>query len=146
MQRLHTNNSRGKTQATHKRRGVVTVEFAMTAPILFILVLGGWEFSRINMVRNTADNAAYEGARVAMLPGSTATKAINTAQKALDAVGVNGATISVTPTNIQSDTEQVKVKIRIPYKKNSYGVMRFFKSGEMVKECTLSRELVYESI
>ena len=135
-----------KSQATNgrpDRRGVVTVEFALSAPILFIIVLSGWEFSRINMIRNTADNAAYEGARVGMLPGSTAERAKETAKKALNAVGVNDATVTVDPPVIASDTNVVKVSISVPFASNSYGMVRFFASGNLEKHCTLSREIVF---
>ncbi len=48
------------------RRGATTVEFAITVPILFAVVFTAFEFSRMNVIRHTAVNAAYEG-RVAVL-------------------------------------------------------------------------------
>ena len=45
------------------RRGAAAVEFAMTVPILFMLLFAALELGRMNMIRQTANNAAYEAAR-----------------------------------------------------------------------------------
>ena len=47
------------------RRGATTVEFAIVAPVFFLFLLASIEFSRLNIIRHTADNAAYEAARIA---------------------------------------------------------------------------------
>ena len=52
------------------RRGATTVEFAMTAPVLFLFLFAAMEFSRYNMVSQTATNAAFEGARQCIVPGA----------------------------------------------------------------------------
>jgi Flp pilus assembly protein TadG len=50
------------------RKGVAAVEFALVAPIFFLLVFGLIEFGRIMMVQQSLTNAAREGNRVAILP------------------------------------------------------------------------------
>jgi Flp pilus assembly protein TadG len=49
------------------RRGVAAVEFAVCAPLLFLLLLGLWEIGRITEVGNVMWNSAREGARDASL-------------------------------------------------------------------------------
>ncbi len=56
-----------------QRKGVTAVEFAFVAPIIFALFIGAIEITRLNFIRNSAANAAYEGARKAVTPGSTPT-------------------------------------------------------------------------
>ena len=56
-----------------KRTGATTVEFAITVPILFSLLFTAFEFSRMNVIRQTAVNAAYEGARRGIVPGASET-------------------------------------------------------------------------
>jgi Flp pilus assembly protein TadG len=50
------------------RSGVAAVEFALVAPIFFLLVFGLIEFGRMMMVQQSLTNAAREGSRVAILP------------------------------------------------------------------------------
>lgn len=49
------------------RSGVAAVEFALVAPIFFLLVFGLIEFGRMMMVQQALTNAAREGTRVAIL-------------------------------------------------------------------------------
>ncbi len=82
------------------RRGATAVEFAIVAPIFFLLLLSSFEFSRLNVIRHTADNAAYEAARNAMVPGATAAEAIATANSILRVVGTRGARVTINPTTL----------------------------------------------
>jgi len=43
----------------NRRCGVAAVEFALTAPILFLFLFAALELGRMNMIRQTANNAAY---------------------------------------------------------------------------------------
>lgn len=55
-------------QRIHKmRRGAATVEMAMVAPFIILLVFGSIEFARMMMVRQAMTNAAREGCRHACL-------------------------------------------------------------------------------
>jgi Flp pilus assembly protein TadG len=51
----------------NNRRGVAAVEFAIVAPVFFLLVLGMIEVGRMIMVKQIITNAAREGARYAVL-------------------------------------------------------------------------------
>ena len=46
-----------------RRRGALTVEFAIVAPLIFLLFLGGLELTALNFARQTLGNASYEAAR-----------------------------------------------------------------------------------
>jgi Flp pilus assembly protein TadG len=54
------------------RRGASAVEFALVAPVLFLLVFGIIEFGRMIMVQQVVINASREGARAAIIEGVTA--------------------------------------------------------------------------
>ena len=124
-----------------RRRGAATVEAALVLPILFLLIFAGWEFARINVIRNTMDNAAYSGARASMLPGTNNTKIEAAVDEVLDAVGIAGGTVAVSPSTITSTTDMVTVDVTVPVVGNSLGVAKFFTSGNLTASCTLSREL-----
>ena len=53
------------------RWGASAVEFAMVAPTFIFVMAVCAEFSRMSILRNTAQNACYEAARLAMTEGAT---------------------------------------------------------------------------
>jgi Flp pilus assembly protein TadG len=56
------------------RRGAAMVEMAIVLPIFVLVSLGVVEFGRALMVANMVTNSAREGARMAVLDGSTNTE------------------------------------------------------------------------
>ena len=100
--------------SSRQRRGAATVEFALTAPILFALVLGAVEFSRANMLVHTASIAATEAARRSIIPGATASEVRLKALDELEMVGIVDATVSLDPPEIVDDTTQVHVDLTVP--------------------------------
>jgi Flp pilus assembly protein TadG len=53
------------------RHGAAIVEFAVVAPVLFLLIFGMIEYGRMVMVQQVLTNASREGARQAVLDGAT---------------------------------------------------------------------------
>jgi Flp pilus assembly protein TadG len=53
------------------RRGAAVVEFALVAPLFFMLIFGIVEFGQAFMVSQLLNSAAREGTRVAIASGST---------------------------------------------------------------------------
>src|SRR3977135_2124330 len=122
-------NTRARNNASRRcpqgRRGAVAVEFAITAPIFFLFLLAAFEFGWLNVMRHTADNAAYEAARTAIVPGGTAAEGLGTAPALLNVVGARGATINITPTDITNSTTAVTVAVDLPMSSNGLIVPRF---------------------
>lgn len=130
------------TKQPSARHGTTTVEFALTAPILFLLVLGAVEFSRANVIRHTAVVAATEAARKSIVRGATAQDCIDTAYRELSAVGVMTASVDIDPPEILFDTEQVSVIVEIPLdSSNGFILPGFIKGKKISKAVTLQREL-----
>lgn len=123
------------------RTGAVLVEFAFTCPILFLLLFASIEFMRVNTIINSMENAAYEGARRAIVPGATADQARAEAQSILDAIGVRDATIDVQPAQIDLNTPEVTVLIDVPASPNSFVASSYFVGKTFSKSCTLTREV-----
>src|SRR6185312_14304075 len=115
----------GRHRRRDARTGAVAVEFAITAPIFFLFLLAAFEFGWLNVMRHTADNAAYEAARAAMVPGATAADATAKANTLLNIVGARGAQVSITPANITNSTTEVTVAVDLPMNKNGLIVPRF---------------------
>jgi Flp pilus assembly protein TadG len=122
------------------RCGAAAVEFALAAPIFFLFLLAAFEFGWLNVIRHTADNAAYEAARTAMVPGATAAEARRKATGLLRIVGARGAKVNITPSVLTPETEQVTVEIDIPMNRNALITPRFAKNGTLHSESTLRTE------
>lgn len=122
------------------RRGAAAVEFAITAPVFFLFLLAAFEFGWLNVMRHTADNAAYEAARAAMVPGASAADATAKATSLLKIVGARGATISITPATLTTSTKDVTVAIDLPMNKNGLITPRFTSKTTLHSESTLRTE------
>gem|GEM_PF-611441 len=77
------------------RQGAAAVEFALVAPLFFLMVFGMIEFGRMIMVQQVITNASREGARVAVLDGKTSADAKQIVTNYLSSAGISGATIAV---------------------------------------------------
>ena len=125
------------------RRGSISVELAVTAPILFVVFFASVEFSRLNVIKNSLENAAYEGCRVGILPGATGAKCQDAAREILNIVGTSDAIISVTPTTIQVDTPQVTVDVSLTLKTiHGFIFTQFIVGRQLQASCTLQREIM----
>ncbi len=76
-----------------KRRGAAVIEFAIMAPVFFLLVFGMIEFGRMVMVQQIITNASREGARVAVLDGTTAQNVKDKVNNYLAGAKISGATV-----------------------------------------------------
>jgi Flp pilus assembly protein TadG len=132
MSTLATRNPKLET----RRTGAAAVEFAIVAPIFFMLVLATLEFGRLNIIRHTADQAAYEAARFAMVPGATAAEARSKAESMLKIVGARDSKITVVgPTD-----DKVTVTVDVPLNKNGWVAPKFTKNKTIRATSTLKTE------
>jgi Flp pilus assembly protein TadG len=126
--------------AQRNRRGAAAVEFAITAPIFFLFLLAAFEFGWMNVLRHTADNAAYEAARAAMVPGATAADATTKANSILKIVRARNAKVTITPSVITTSTKSVTVDVDIPMSSNALVLPRFTSKTVLHSESTLRTE------
>jgi Flp pilus assembly protein TadG len=78
-------------------RGVAAVEFAIVAPIFFMLVIGIIEVGRAIMVQQVLINASRVGARRAAMLSSTEAEVLSAVTEFTSGVGVSSVTATVTP-------------------------------------------------
>ncbi len=113
------------SRAIARRRGAVTVEFAVSLSVLLLIVFAGFEIARLNMVRHAVGNASYDAARHAMVPGATAAEAQQCALKVLSDLGVSGAAVVITPTPLNDQAPLITVTVTVPMAANSWIVPLF---------------------
>lgn len=122
------------------RTGAVLVEFAICAPVLFMVFFASLEFSRVNMIRQSVENAVYEGSRRGIVPGATADDCRASAQEVLDCIFASDAQIDVSPSEIDDETDEITVSVTVPVNSNSWVVPLFFDNMSVSGSMTLRRE------
>jgi Flp pilus assembly protein TadG len=130
----------GRRLRRGSRRGATATEFAFALPIFILFLMASFEFGWLNVLRHTADNAAYEAARHAMVPGATAAEAKAKATSILNVVGARGAVVTVNPATITTTTDDVTVSIDIPMKSNALVVPKFTGTKTLHSEAKLRTE------
>jgi Flp pilus assembly protein TadG len=79
------------------RRGAAVTEFAIVAPVLFLMVIGFLEFGRALMVQQVLINASRVGARQAITTGATLNEVQTAVQDYTSGVAVPGVAVTVSP-------------------------------------------------
>ncbi len=109
------------------RLGAATVELALCLPILLTTALGMIEVSNVVFVQARMQAAAYESVRLATRPttsestAATGVQVTTYCEALLAQLGVNGATITLTPASLTALPPQtmVTVSISAPWSQNS---------------------------
>ena len=122
------------------RRGAAAIELALVFPLFFGFMYACFEYGRYMMLYNTANNAAYEAARVAMSHGATAQQGEDAADSMLAIFGVTGTSVNIHPSTITNETEEVRVRIRIPWTSANSYLPPLFADDDITAECTLACE------
>lgn len=129
-----------------KRRAAAAVEFAVVAPLFFLLVFGMIEFGRMIMVQQIITNASREGARIAVLDGTTSNEVTGAVENYLTGAGLSGGSVTIDPNepNLAGYGEPVAVTVRIPFSQVSWLPSPMFVGGdtELSASTVMRRETV----
>ncbi|MGQ9576918.1 MAG: TadE/TadG family type IV pilus assembly protein [Thermoguttaceae bacterium] len=117
------------------------MEFAVVAPLFFLLVFGMIEFGRMVMVQQIITNAAREGARIGVLDGATTSDVTTAVTNYLQNASVQGATVSVTPSPPSSAGygEPVTVTVSVSFNQVSWLPAPMFLGGRTLSATTVMR-------
>ena len=99
-----------------------TVEFVLVFPVLMTFFGAMIVFAQANLLRYTAQYAAYEGARSAIVPGATSEQVLETTKQTLAVVDVRDAEIMVRPAVITEDVSEVQVSVSVPMGPNLWWI------------------------
>lgn len=116
------------------RRGAAAVECAVIAPLLLLIAFGTIEACSMIFLRQSLEIAAYEGARVAIVPGMTDKSVTATCQTIANVRGVRGATVTINPTNISGQPYGtfINVMVTAPCASNAFFPPWFY-AGRIVQ-------------
>lgn len=96
MHKLRSKIDSSRRRWRGRRRGAAAVEFAVVAPILFLLTLATVEFGRAMLVQQVMTNASRAGAREASLPNATESSVITATTDYTETAGIDSTTVMVT--------------------------------------------------
>lgn len=128
--------------AVNGRRGAAVVEFAVVAPLFFLLIFGIIEYGRMVMVQQVITNAAREGARQGIIPGSSSSQVKTTVTNYLTGTSIGGSTTSVSPDPAAATYGQgITVTVTVPFSSVSWLPSPFFLGNSVLKaSCTMRSE------
>jgi Flp pilus assembly protein TadG len=123
------------------------VEFAIVAPVLFMMVLAVFEFGRTFMVMGLLTEGARVGCRRAIIEGTSSQQISDAVTTYLSTLGINGDTVSVI-VNDQPGVEaanrpaydEMTVQVTVPVRTVSWVPNPFFTSGTLAGQFTMRRE------
>lgn len=123
------------------RRGAAVVEFAIIAPVFFLLVMGMIEYGRMVMVQQVLTNASREGCRMGVLDGTTAADVTTMINSYMTAARINGATVTMNPNPPSSAGygQSVTVTVSVPFNQVSWLPSPMYLGGQTLSASTVMR-------
>lgn len=123
------------------RKGATAVEFAISVPILFLVTWGCVEMTRYNLVKNVANQSAFEAARIGVKPGATAQEVEDEARAQMRFV-CDDCDVVVTPSVITSNTNFITVDIQVDIRNQGLLIARYFDDPILQASFTIRRDNV----
>jgi len=117
------------------------VEFALVAPLFFLLVFGMIEFGRLVMVQQILTNASREGARMGVLDGASASDVTSAVNTYLSNSTITGATVTIDPADPNSAGygAPITVSVTIPFDQVSWMPSPMFLQGRVMQASAVMR-------
>lgn len=139
MQSLPARRSVARKQTL--RRGVAAVEFAIVAPVFFLLVIGIIEIGRAMMVQQVLINASRVGARRAVTLSSSEQAVIDAVTEYAEGVGIAGVDIDVSPNPATAAAgDAITVIVDIDYSDVSWLPAPWFMGGKQLGASSVMRK------
>lgn len=128
-----------------KRLGVAAVEFAIVAPLFFMLILGFIELGRAFMVQQILTNASRVGARQAITLNGTESDVVSVTESYMSGMGITGVTVSVIPSPASAQAgDAMTVTVEIPFGDVSWLPSPEFLAGKTLTASSVMRKEGFE--
>jgi Flp pilus assembly protein TadG len=142
---MRSRSRRSGTGNKSLRRGAAVTEFAIVAPVFFLMVIGFIEFGRALMVKQVLVNASRVGARMASTTGSTSSGVQTAVTNYTTGVAVPGVTATVTPDPATAAAgTTITVTASVPFSTVSWMKSPWFLSGKTLTASSQMRKEGYE--
>src|SRR5262249_27734009 len=101
------------SSSTRGRRAATTVEFAVIAPIYFMLILAIIEFGRTIMIIHLLNNAARVGCRTGIIEVTDTATIVNATNNYLESINIRSGTTTVRVNGDSADASTAQAKDEI---------------------------------
>ena len=124
------------------QRGVAAVEFAIVAPVFFILLMGMMEMGRALMVQQVLTNASREAARTAIVGTASGSSVTTAAVTYATNAKVNGVTAVVSPDPATAAPgSTVTVTVSVPYSNVTWVPLpKYLKTATLSAQTAMRKE------
>lgn len=144
---LRTNNTSGMfiRRRGSRHRGVAATEFAIVAPVFFLMVIGFIEFGRALMVQQVLVSASRVGARMASTTGATTSGVQSAVQSYATSVAVPGVSVAVSPNPATATAgTTITVTATVPFSSVSWMSSPWFLGSKTLTASSQMRKEGYE--
>ena len=126
-----------------KRDGIAAVELAVVAPLVLLITFGVQEVTASIYLQQSLHVCAYEAARVALLPETNQGNVTATANGMLASRNVDGATVTVTPSNFEAQPYGTEITVRVaaPLAGNNFGPLLVLSNRTVAAEVVVMKEI-----
>jgi Flp pilus assembly protein TadG len=130
---------RGRSQ--QNRRGSSVVEFALCAPVLFAVLFGIIEYSRMLQIQHTVRQAALEGARAGINLDASTSDVSTAVTNITGVIGIVNPTVTINPNPLQWASTTITVTVSANAGQNGW-LLWFFTAGSPISATiTMAREI-----
>jgi len=124
-----------------KKLGAATVEVAICLPIFLVIIFGVIECCDLIFLRQGVLQAAYEGARVSIVPKSKTENVVEQVERILVQRGIRASAIRIVPTDFENASFGTEVMVEVEAEPGANGqLMRLFRSGVITGRATMMIE------
>lgn len=130
-------------KSKHKQRcGAAIVELALTLPVFMLIVLASIEASSMIFLKQSLEITAYEGSRIAIVPGSNSDNVQAGCQQILSARRVAYDSIKVTPVDFHQQPYGTPIRVEVTAKcvNNSVISPWFYANKSISADVTMMKE------
>ena len=132
---------RRRSAGSARRRGAAVVEFAVVAPVFFLMIIGFIEFGRALMVKQVLVNASRVGAREAVVTGATSSTVVTAVQSYASNVAVPNTAVTTIPDPATAATgSMITVTVGVNYDQVSWLPAPWFLGGQTLTASSTMRK------
>jgi Flp pilus assembly protein TadG len=132
-------------RARRQRRGAAVTEFAIVAPVFFLMVIGFLEFGRALMVQQVLINASRVGARQAITTSATSAEVQSAVEAYTEGVAVPGVDVTISPDpSSAAPGTAITVTTTVPFSEVSWMTSPWFLGGKTLTASSQMRKEGFE--
>ena len=127
------------------RRGAAVTEFAIVAPVFFLMAIGFLEFGRALMVQQVLINASRVGAREAITTDATQSEVESAVTDYAEGVAVPGVNVTVSPDPAAANPgDMITVSTSVDFSSVSWMTSPWFLGGKTLRSSSMMRKEGFE--